>query len=328
MADPAAPILQPRDGAPLVEAGVRAPLIVIDDFLVPALAEAMRADIERHFAEPHDHRPETHQVWNYWFVPGLHTYLRTAPEKVIAQNRVAQFFDALKAWSILSLGLAGVTWPFLSLYVAGCREALHNDPGNGRFGFVYSLTRDERRTIGGETLVMREGDLFRSNLARPAAGQSFHEAVAPRFNRLIVFDDRLPHAVNPLEGSLDPVEGRLVLHGHLSEAETIVTGALPPAVAAKPLAVSLAEFAVHAAARIALYRGVLGLRLVIDRSGRVAQCIVLVDRVVHADGGDVEWEPLRQGLIEQLSGLKFPRASGETLVALPIVFGEPLSGLG
>jgi len=61
---------------PLVEAaGVQpqrvvptAPLIVVDRFLPPELALELRRDIESHFAHPEEHRPETHQVWNYWFV--------------------------------------------------------------------------------------------------------------------------------------------------------------------------------------------------------------------------------------------------------------------
>ena len=62
---------------------IRERLLVIDDFLPAELAEAMRADIDAHFANPQQHKPETHQVWNYWFVRDLYTYLRTTPEKVI-----------------------------------------------------------------------------------------------------------------------------------------------------------------------------------------------------------------------------------------------------
>jgi len=57
-----------------------APLIVVDAFLPASLALEMRRDIETHFAKPEEHRAETHQVWNYWFVPESYTYLRTAPE--------------------------------------------------------------------------------------------------------------------------------------------------------------------------------------------------------------------------------------------------------
>jgi hypothetical protein len=67
-------------------AAADAPVIVVDGFLPDHLAVAMRRDIEAHFANPHTHRPETHQVWNYWHVPDLYTYLRTSPERVIGPD--------------------------------------------------------------------------------------------------------------------------------------------------------------------------------------------------------------------------------------------------
>jgi Rps23 Pro-64 3,4-dihydroxylase Tpa1-like proline 4-hydroxylase len=300
-------------------------LIVIDDFLPPRIAAALRDDLENHFHEPQAHRAETHQVWNYWFVPGLYTYLRTAPEKLIAAERVRGFVEALRARSMSTLGLAGVTWPFLSLYVDGCRQRLHNDSRNGRFGFVYSLTADSRRSVGGETLVMYSGDALRGNLANPAAGESFYETIAPRFNRLILFDDRLPHAVSPVEGSMDPLDGRLVLHGHIREAGPLVNGALSPAAVARPIATLLQTTAIHAGARLSLYHGFLSLRFSVEPSGSVGQCDVLADRVLHRDAGNIEWEPLRQELVDRVAELTFPRAAGRTMIVLPMTFGEPLT---
>ena len=186
----------------------------------------MRDAIERHFAEPARHRPDSHQVWNYWFVPGLYTYLRTAPEKILQRGDVELFMEVLSSWSTSRLGLCQATWPYLSLYVGGCRQNLHNDSSNGAFAFVYSLTRNERKTTGGETIVLHEGDPFRRNLATPQAGRGLFDAIEPRFNRLVVFDDRLVHGVERVEGSMDPVEGRFVLHGHLRADGPMVAGAL------------------------------------------------------------------------------------------------------
>jgi Rps23 Pro-64 3,4-dihydroxylase Tpa1-like proline 4-hydroxylase len=302
----------------------RAPLVVIDDFLPAKLAAAIRGDIDVHFAEPAVHRPDTHQVWNYWFVPQLYTYLRTAPEKLIRRDRVDEFMRAMQSWSILTLGLGNVTWPYLSLYVAGCRQGLHNDATNGRFAFVYSLTRDARRTIGGETLVFRQGDPFRGNLAAASAGRSFYEVIEPKFNRLVVFDDRLPHAVERVEGSMDPCEGRFVLHGHLSETGPIISGALPLADIEEPMMAALQRFAAQNTARIALYRGPLTLRFIIRPGGSVETCEILLDRVLHEDPYHIEWEPLRADLIDVIRKLKFPPAGGETVVTKPLVFGAPL----
>jgi len=304
----------------------RSPILVADDFLPLELAVGMRQDIDTHFADPGAHRAATHQVWNYWFVPELYTYLRTTPEKIIRRDRVDAFMRALQAWSIATLGMGNVTWPCLSLYVGGCRQGLHNHAANGRFAFVYSLTRDQRRTVGGETLVLREGDPLRGNLARASAGAGFYDLIEPKFNRLIVFDDRLPHAVERIEGSMDPIEGRLVLHGHLSESGTMITGALAGTVVEEALVGLLRDFAEQNSARIALYQGPLALRLVISAAGSVQTCNILVDRVIHEDPHHIEWEVLRADLVNRIKGLKFPPAPGETTITKPLVFGVPLPG--
>jgi hypothetical protein len=296
-------------------------LIVVDGFLPPELALAMRQDIETHFGNPAEHPAETHQVWNYWFVPDSYTYLRTAPEKVIERGRIDAFHNALRGWSVAMLGMANVTWPYLSLYVSGCRQNWHNDSENGRFGFVYSLTRDERRTIGGDTLVRHEIDPFRAHLASAGAGRQFYRAIEPRFNRLIVFDDRLPHSVERVDGSMDPVEGRFVLHGHLSEAGTIVAGALSQDMITGPLLELLRQIREELSAEAALYNGPLILRLTIAAGGAVAACAVMVDRVIHPDPGHVEWEPLRAKLVERFEGLRFAPAGGETVLIQPLLFG-------
>jgi hypothetical protein len=301
-----------------------APLIVVDGFLPADLALEMRRDIDSHFSSPEQHCAETHQVWNYWFVPDSYTYLRTAPEKVIERARIDAFHNALRNWSIAMLGMAKVTWPYLSLYVSGCRQNWHNDSVNGRFGFVYSLTRDERRTIGGDTLVRHETDPYRAHLARAGAGRKFFQVIEPRFNRLVIFDDRLPHSVERVDGSMDPVEGRFVLHGHLSEGGTILQGALSEDMVAGPLLGLLRQITEEWSAEVALYNGPLILRLTIAAGGAVAACRVMVDRVIHPDPGHVEWEALREKLVARFEALRFPPAAGETVLIQPLLFGGPV----
>jgi len=302
------------------------PLIVVDGFLPTEIALQLRRAIDEHFANPQTHRAETHQVWNYWFVPDLYTYLRASPERVLGQEWAALFYEALRRWSIATLGMANVSWPYLSLYVPGCRQGWHNDSLNGRFGFVYSLTRDVRRTIGGETLIRRETDSFRGNLTQPQAGRGFYETIEPRFNRLLLFDDRLPHAVERIEGAMDPVEGRFVLHGHVSEGGRIVDGAPPAIAVAGPIADALRGFREKTAAAAGLYHGPLVLRLRIDPAGSVADCAALLDRVLHPDPGHADWERVCERLLDHFRSIKFSPAAGETMVAQPIAFGTLPAG--
>jgi Rps23 Pro-64 3,4-dihydroxylase Tpa1-like proline 4-hydroxylase len=303
------------------QAAFRSPYVVIDDFLPLQAAENLRRGIEAHFENPETHRPNTHQVWNYWFVPKQYTYLRSNPEKIIERQHVEHFMDALQHWSALTLGMNEVTWPYLSLYVNGCRQGVHNDTANGRFAFVYSLTRNDRKSVGGDTIIFNEGDLFRKGMSVAAAGSAFVTAIEPRFNRLVVFDDRLLHGVEQVDGPMDPLEGRLVMHGHLRNTGLAVKGALPAESIAPVTLETMLEFAAGAMSRIRLYSGPLILRFVIGASGTVETCNVLVDRVIAHDPTNVGWEALADDLVTRFRTLKFPSSAGRTEVTQPIMFG-------
>lgn len=294
---------------------------VIDNFLPNKLAELMRLDIENNFANPSEHSADTHQIWNYWFVPGLYTYLRTHPEKIIEHGRIENFLDTLRSWSSEVLGFGKVTWPYLSLYVNGCQQGLHNNSKNGRFAFVYSLTKKERRTSGGQTLIFREGDLFRRNLRSAGAGTAFYEAIEPHFNRLVVFDDRLIYGVERVSGSLDPVEARCVLHGHLEELGPITDGPLSIDALRGGILVAMDQFITQWSATINFYHGPLVLRFTVTPSGKVTGMKILLDRVIHEREGDIDWDLLKATLMKTLEKTTFPSAKGETSVTLPVAFG-------
>lgn len=288
---------------------------IVDDFLPLPESLSMREDIDAHFGRPDTHKAETHQVWNYWHVPGSYTYLRTTPEKVIAREKVTAFVDALRTWAAVNLGFGAVTWPYLSLYVPGCAQGVHNDSVNGRLGFVYSLTRDPRKTIGGETMVFQDHDLFRANLDRPAAGSAIFELIEPRFNRLTLFDDRVPHAVQRVDGSMDPVEGRFVLHGHISEAGVLAQGALHPDSIREPVAVALDELrAVLADAA----HGPLVYCIEIGQDGSVKRMRPIFDRL--ASQANLDLEAVRAGIAERIGSLRFPSSSGSTRANIPLIF--------
>jgi len=124
---------------------------------------------------------------------------------------------------------------------------------------------------------------------------------------------------------MDPVEGRFVLHGHLSEGGTLVAGALTEDKIAGPLLQLLGQIREELSAEVALYNGALILRLTIAASGAVAACQVLVDRVIHPDPGHVEWESLREKLVRRFEGLRFPPAGAETMLIQPLLFGTSVS---
>ncbi len=258
-------------------------------------------------------------------MPGQYAYLRTRPQKVIDEPRAKAAFDVLSNWTRDNLGLDKVSWPFLSLYLPGCRQNWHNDTRGGRFAFVLSLAKNERQTQGGETLVMRDGDTIRTRMTSASTGRDFFAIVPPVFNRLVIFDDRASHAVERLDGSMDPVEGRIVLHGHIAEGEPHVTGALPGALVIPMLATALRNFTEGNRALLHGWNGPLSCRLAIDPSGRASVTRILVDRVLNARDSPDAWADLRARLLEAAEAVRFPTAAAPTSVILPFMLGGPLN---
>jgi hypothetical protein len=299
----------------------RAPHAFVDNFLPEEMARQMRAAIDRHFAQPYKQTAE-HQVWNYWYVPDMYTFLRTAPDKVIGRELLDRFHAALTAWSWKTLGLGNVTYPYLSLYVDGCQQSIHNDAGNGRFGYVYSLTWDQRETKGGETIVYHEGDLYRTSLTNMTGGRGgLYEMIESRFNRLAIFDDRMPHGVNRIEGSMNPVHGRLVLHGHISETGPGVRGALGP----EQVGSLVEEAANEALSRFEMRtdpHGPLVVRLSIGADGGVGDSRLVLDRLAFPDGQSSEG--MAEAVVEAVRKLSFPAADAPTEAVVPIMVGGPL----
>jgi 2OG-Fe(II) oxygenase superfamily len=297
---------------------------VVDDFLPLDLALSMRADIDAHFGETDKHRPETHQVWNYWYVPGTYTYLLTVPEKIIVREKVERFMSSLQDWSVTRMGLGEVTWPILSLYIPGCFQNLHNDSLNGRIAFVYSLTNPVRKTQGGGTILMSEGDPFRRNLASPMTVGGFCETVEPRFNRLVLFDDRVIHGVERIDGSMDPVEGRFVLHGHIRDHGPFVGGALAIEALLPDIQSALGGFIAANGEESYNFHGPISVRFTVEPDGTMSGLHVLLDRVTHvAEHHAGRWEGLRTKYLAALAGLRFPAAPGPTTVIFPVVFAGP-----
>lgn len=289
-------------------------------------AEAMRQAIDHHFGEPKRHQAHLHQVWNYWYVPDLYTYLRTEPEKVIPKPLVDAFHQRLQAWCAQYLGLTDVTRPWLSLYVAGCGQGLHNDSRNGRWAYVFSLTRwDQRQFQGGETLVMKD-EVGRPDprLAEAHAGSSFYDLVPSHFNQLVVFDDRVIHGVRPLQGTMDPREGRLVMHGHIREGGIFAQGALSRE-ALVPVLQEMGQCLERCVTTYGPhYHGLLSLRLQVGPQGRVERIHILTDRILEVDRNCKPATEVSAAICEVFKHLSFPQANGPTYITVPVSLGMPL----
>ncbi|KAJ1636217.1 hypothetical protein T492DRAFT_405027 [Pavlovales sp. CCMP2436] len=110
---------------------------------------------------------------------------------------------------------------------------------------------------------------------------SMFELVEPKFNRLTVFDPRIPHGVKEVRGTRDPIKARLVLHGWFTPAESVTfTGSLGAVQAEEILNGALAPLYEHLGSECARMFGTLNLRATVGGSGAVEEVRVLADTLV------------------------------------------------
>jgi hypothetical protein len=121
---------------------------------------------------------------------------------------------------------------------------------------------------------------------------------------------------------MDPLEGRFVLHGHISEGGPVAEGGLAAEAVAEALEKSLSETLVALAAGDSPCHGPLVLRLSIAPSGEVRTVRPLLDRLARADGGPTADAVER--VLSLVASMRFPAAPAETWVNAPLLIGGAL----
>ena len=226
---------------------------------------------------------ENRFVWDYWHIPGQYTYFRTLALNVIPPSLLAQFTEALRAWGHANLGADRATMPWLSFYVEGCRQELHSDVIQGMWSYVYSLTPwEERRFTGGETLLAGERLLdYWKGFDPEHSSESRHliERIPALFDQLCVFDSRLPHGVAVVEGSREPLQARVALHGWFHDPEPSSDGPLTIEDAAPVIEVIRSRWR-EEGVRLGPFSGTAVWRLTVDEGGAVSAAELVVDNLV------------------------------------------------
>lgn len=293
--------------------------LVVDRFAPES--RALRKTFDERFADPRSTRGDRF-VWDWWHVPGQYTALRTPAWTYFPRRVYESFHRRLVAWGRETLGCHDISPPWLSLYIEGCRQELHGDLPHGPFAFVYSLTNWNQRTFaGGETLLVRDEVLdfwhdFRS--VRAVEEHELLRAIEPRFDRLTVFDPRIPHGVRTVTGTRDPREGRLVIHGWFVQPRPFVRGPL----SVKTLAARIDELGAQLGTWLVdlPIAGVLALAFTVDRRGQVRDLRVLSD-TTRVPGAD---EPARRRLVrrmkQSIAGWQLGKQRLPSQITLPIVF--------
>lgn len=180
-----------------------------------------------------DHNPLRFS-WDFWNKPGRYTHLRTPAEKFFTGSS-AKHLDKIKSelqsFGEKKLGCRNISPLWLSCYVEGCEQKWHADRPHGPWAFVLSLCPQKFDFLGGETILLKPEILnFWSSpggTGKPFEDKDVVDRVSPLFNRLTVFDPRIPHGVSPLKGTMSPLEGRLVIHGWFTQPRPYYVGPLP-----------------------------------------------------------------------------------------------------
>lgn len=295
-------------------------LHTIDSFF--PRADALRAHFDERFADPRQATGDRF-VWDYWHVPGQYTALRTPAWLYFPKKDYEAFHQQLVWWGRRTLGCHDVSPPWLSVYVDGCEQLFHGDLPHGPWAFVFSLTNwKTRRFTGGETLLFREEvlDFWRGfeSTTSVEEGQLLQE-VPPLFNRLTVFDPRIPHGVRRVEGVRDPRQGRVVIHGWFVQPRPFVEGPLRAAALQKRIEDVTGAIAPLLEAGLPV-AGMLSLGFTVGEDGTTSGLKILCDTTrVPA-----EHEPDRRALLTAIRGavrrMRFGRQRAPSRVTLPLVF--------
>lgn len=299
---------------------MRKSVLTVDSFFENA--STMRAHFDERFSDPRSTRADRF-IWDYWHVPDQYTALRTPAYHFFPQKLYEQFHNHLVWWGRRTLGCHDISPPWMSCYIDGCRQEMHGDLPHGPWAFVFSLTPWKKRKFsGGETILLKEEILsywqgFTSS--RGLERGDIIQEVPSLFNRLTVFDPRIPHGVREVEGPRDVRDGRLVIHGWFVQPRPFVEGPLPLSSlqgAIDDLSGSLNELFAQGLEVM----GVLSLRFQVSPSGAVGKIDTLSNALRHP-GGDARIEKaLIKHIQKFLSTSSFGKQKKPSTVTLPLVF--------
>jgi len=145
------------------------------------------------------------------------------------------------------------------------------------------------------------------------------DLIEPEFGRLTVFDPRLPHGVNRVDGVQDPREARLVLHGWFTQPEPIVSKGL----LVKSVQSQLADLI---RTNALLFEGsenvtgVLSFELKVLPNGRISRVLVLTQNLQSRDGNTDYINSLIAKIAVVLKTWTFSRGAAGRFLIIPLVF--------
>lgn len=267
--------------------------------------------------------------WDFWHVPNQYRLLRTPAYHFFPKAMYEAFHQRLALWGRDLLGCHDISPPWMSAYVDGCSQNFHADLPHGPWAFVFSLTPSARGFRGGETLLLRDEVL--SFWEQPSLGgetgleeREVLEAIPPDFNRLVVFDPRIPHGVSPVQGALDPLSGRLVIHGWFVQPRPFIRGKLTEKQLMSQIdrVLSALDFLFRRPEVSGVpFSGMASLRFKVNSGGRVSSLKLLAHSLRASAQAPRLTEQVLGTILHELSRARFDARAEGSVVTLPLTFG-------
>ena len=287
-------------------------------------AAALRSEFDAKFAEPR-RALANRFVWDYWNVPGQYTALRTPAWTYFSAALYKQWHTHVVAWGRRVLGCHDISPPWLSNYVEGCKQELHGDLPHGPWAFVFSLTPWQARVFtGGETMLVRDEVLdfweqFTS--VRSIEQGEILRLIEPKFNRLTVFDPRIPHGVREVRGTTEPRAGRLVMHGWFVSPRPFIEGPLSNASGSRAVAALIDDLSPVVAATLGSLplAGLVSYQIVVAPSGEISRITVLSDTTRTVLALEPERQRAARALRKHLHGWQLPKRNKPSTIVLPLL---------
>jgi hypothetical protein len=309
--------MQQRKKMPQPKMSVNPHLIKVDGF--SKQASTLRNFFDQQFKD-HQSLDSKRFVWDYWYVPDQYQLMRTPAYHYFPEKMYLKFHQELVAWGRKTLGCWDISPPWLSYYTEGGFQNFHSDVPHGPWAYVFSLSPQELLFQGGETLLLKPEVLsYWKNFgtSQDRERSSFLETVSPDFNRLIVFDPRIPHGVTRVSGVSDPREARLVIHGWFTEPKTYLDGYLPEEAAEATLNEAFDQIQ-ELCAKTDPFTGTLSLQLKVSAAGAVTSVTAATNTLKTLSGDEPTL--FLKSLLKVYLKLKFPKARGSTQMTIPLIF--------
>jgi hypothetical protein len=184
------------------------PFLIQSDFYDQA--SRLRTQFDRMFSTLAPTDPSANPLV-YAYSQDAYQFLSASADRVFSADLVFGLLSRLRAWATESVGATHASTPRVQIYIGGSHRHVARDDVDVRWHYLISLTQSARRTRH-INLVVESG-----HHGAQGAGTSVSRLakIQLKFNELLVHDARQPYGVELAKGSVNPLEGMVLLDGYV-----------------------------------------------------------------------------------------------------------------